>query len=83
MQHPIKPRVGPGPDVHSGPYSKLSQKFKYFDELNYIMRTYKSVFVGNVSFVSFNILGKTFFPAVFTIFIKKNFHFIAISTRNP
>ena len=28
-QGPIKPRMGPGPDVHSGPYSKSSQKFKY------------------------------------------------------
>ena len=29
VQGPIKQRDGPGPDVHSGPYSKPSQKFKY------------------------------------------------------
>ena len=28
-QGPIQPTVGPGPDMHSGPYSKSSQKFKY------------------------------------------------------
>ena len=27
-QGPIKPTVGPGPDVHFGPYSKSSQKFE-------------------------------------------------------
>ena len=28
-QGPIKPRMDQGPDVHSGPYSKSSRKFKY------------------------------------------------------
>ena len=49
-----EPRVGPGPDVHSGSYSKLSKKkLNIFDELKYIMSTYKSVLVRYVSLESF------------------------------
>ena len=35
-QGPIKPRVVPGPDVHSGPYSKRPKILNIFDELKYV-----------------------------------------------
>ena len=37
VQGPIKPKAGPGLDVHSGPYFKSSQNLNIFDELKYIM----------------------------------------------
>ena len=49
----IKQRVGPGPDVHSGPYSKSFKNLNIFDELKYIVWTYKPVLVDHASFESF------------------------------
>ena len=64
-QGPIKPRVGPGLDVHLGSYSKSPKNLNIFDELKYIMWTHKSVLVGYVSFESFQYLGENIFSYSF------------------
>ena len=53
-----------------------------FDELKYIVWTYKSVLVKMYRSSIFNNLEKTFFLQFLSLFIKKYLHFIAISTQN-
>ena len=53
MHGPMKPRVGPGPNAIWDPILNRSKNLNTFDEMKYIMWTYKSVLVGNVAFESF------------------------------